>query len=171
MISVIVWYNIRVMVKRFKRVYVDSSAIGGKFNKRLAKQTKPFWDAVEKGDIVVIASDMLEQEAENEKTPQCVKDFLGLLLQSQAVRITTTEETNDLAMRYVVENVVTNDSFADCLHVALATLAQADVLVSWNLKHMVKRSDEYKNVNKTLGYPEIEILTPEKFMEVYYDET
>ena len=159
------------MVRRIKRVYVDSSVIGGKFNKRLAKQTKPFWDAVEKGDIVVIASDMLEQEVKNIKTPLRVRDFFISLQESQAIRIATAKEANDLAARYVADNVVDKSNFVDCVHVALATLANADALVSWNLKHMIKRSEEYKNVNKVLGYREIEILTPEKFMEVYYDET
>jgi len=80
-------------------------------------------------------------------------------------------ETEDLAARYVAENVVGESSAADCTHIALATIAHADVLVSWNLKHMVKRSEGYKSVNKALEYPEIEIQTPEKFMETYYDET
>ncbi|MDR0327465.1 MAG: hypothetical protein LBI05_04120 [Planctomycetaceae bacterium] len=148
---------------------MDSSAIGGKFNKRLAKQTKPFWDAVERGEIIVIVSEILEQEVENKATPQRVKDFLGFVLKSQAVRITGGKEADDLATRYVAEKVVGENSFADCLHVATATLSNADVLVSWNLTHMVKRSNEYKNVNEKLGYPKIEIQTPENFMEVYHD--
>jgi len=157
------------MHKGVKRVYVDSSVVGGRFNKRLAEQTKPFWDAVDRGEIVVIVSDMLEREVKNEKTPQCVRDFLDSL-QKQAVRIMITEEVNDLATRYIADNVVGEFSFSDCVHVALATLANADVLVSWNLKHMVNRSEEYKNVNEELGYSRIEIQTPENFMEVHYDE-
>ena len=158
-------------IKKVKQVYVDSSVIGGKFNTRLAKQTKPFWDAVEKGEMIVIVSDMLEQEVIDEKTPQRVKKLFDSLQEFQTVRITTGKEANELAGRYIAENVVGESSFADCVHVALATLSNADVLVSWNLKHMVSQSDGYKNVNRALGYPEIEILTPEKFMEVYYVET
>ena len=153
------------MKKRVKRVYVDSSAVGGKFNTRIAKQSQPFWDAVNRGEIVVIISDMLEDEIENPSTPQRVKDFFDTSLQSQSVRIMITKESRELAMRYIAGNVVDQSSFFDCLHVALATLANADAIVSWNLKHMVEQSHGYKNVNKTLGYPEIEILTPEKFME------
>ena len=157
--------------KEIKRVYVDSSAVGGKFNKRIAEQTKPFWDAVDRGEIVIIVSDILEQEIRDARTPQRVKDFFDASLKTRAVRIMTTEEVRVLAKRYISENVVGNDSFADCLHVSLATLANADVLVSWNLTHMVNNSDGYKKINKMLGYPEIEILTPEKFMEVQHDET
>jgi predicted nucleic acid-binding protein len=150
---------------------VDSSAVGGKFNKRVAEQTKPFWDAVGRNEIVVIVSDMLEDEVEDPRTPRRVKNFFDTSLKPQAMRIMITKESSELAARYISENVVDKNSFADCLHVALATLANADVLVSWNLTHMVNNSDGYKRINKMLGYPEIEILTPEKFMEVQHDET
>jgi predicted nucleic acid-binding protein len=153
------------MERKVKRVYVDSSAVGGKFNTRIAKQTKPFWDAVDRGEIVVIVSDMLEREVRDTRTPQRVKDFFDSSLAIRAVRIMTTDESRELALRYIAEDVVDQSSYSDCLHVALATLANADVIVSWSLTHMVEQSKKYKNVNKTLGYPEIEILTPEKFME------
>ena len=68
------------MEKRIKRIYVDSVAVGGKFNTRLAEQTKPFWDAVERGDIRVIVSDVLAKEAV--KAPQRVRDFLDSLPES-----------------------------------------------------------------------------------------
>ena len=152
-------------------MYIDSSAVGGKFNTRIAKQTKPFWDAVDKDEIAIIISDMLEEEIENPKTPQRVKNFFDTSLKSRAMRIMITKESRELALRYVAENVVDQSSFFDCLHVALATLANADAIVSWNLKHMVEQSDGYKNVNRALGYPEIKILTPEKFMEAQYDGT
>jgi predicted nucleic acid-binding protein len=158
-------------MRKKKRIYVDTSAVGGKFNTRLSEQTKSFWDAVDSDEIIVLISDMLIQEAMDENTPQRVRDFLGTLLESKAVRIAASKEANDLAARYIAENVVGESSLADCLHVALATLADADVLVSWNLKHLVKRSAGYKTVNRVAGYPEIEILTPEKYMEVHHDET
>jgi predicted nucleic acid-binding protein len=61
----------------------------------------------------------------------------------------------------------------DCKHVALATIARADVLVSWNCKHMVneQRIQKYNDVNEEHGYPKIEILTPNKFMEAKHDGT
>ena len=159
------------MEKRVKKVYVDSTAVGGKFNTRIAAQTKPFWDAVDSGEVIVIVSDMLEQEVRDTGTPQRVKDFFDTSLKLKAVRILATKESDELAARYITEKVVDQSCLADCIHVALATLANADVLVSWNLKHMVEQSHGYKNVNKTLGYPEIEILTPEKFIEVQHDNT
>ena len=36
----------------------------------------------------------------------------------------------DLAIKYISEKVVGMTSFADCLHIALATIYKADILVS-----------------------------------------
>ncbi|MGH8591782.1 MAG: hypothetical protein ACREXX_21440 [Gammaproteobacteria bacterium] len=51
---------------------------------------------------------------------------------------------------------------ADAQHIALATVARVDVLVSWNFKHMVnlKRIHAYNSVNLKMGYPLLEIRTP-----------
>ena len=62
------------MTKKIKRVYVDSTVVGGKFNKRLAEQTKPFWDAFDRGEIIVIVSDVLEYELED--APERANNFL-----------------------------------------------------------------------------------------------
>jgi hypothetical protein len=45
-----------------------------------------------------------------------------------------TDEAVDLATEYIAEKVVGPTSYADCLHIALATISRADFLVSWNFK-------------------------------------
>jgi len=156
------------MEKRIKRIYVDSVALGGKFNKRLADQTKPFWDAVERGEIRVIVSDVLEYELE--KAPKRARDFYDSLLKSHAERVESTDESDALAERYIAEGVVGESSLDDCKHIALATITRADAIVSWNFGHIVNidRIRGYNGVNRKLGYPQIEILTPSM---VIYDET
>ncbi len=155
------------MNKRIRRIYVDSSAVGGAFNKRLAEQTRPFWDAVQRGEIIVILSDILDDELR--KAPQRAKELIAGLSQSQSERVVSTLESNELASRYIVERVVGPTSLDDCKHIALATLACADVLVSWNFKHIVNidRIQGYNSVNMRLGYQQIEIRTP---CEVIHDE-
>ena len=150
------------MTKRIPRIYVDSTAVGGKFNKRFAEQTKTFWDAFTRGEFIVIISDILEQEAV--PAPQRVRDFLGSLPESQIERVTSTSESDNLAVWYVAKRVVDESCLNDCRHIALATIAGADAIVSWNMKHMVKRSDGYNSVNESLGYPCVPIKTPENFM-------
>ena len=109
-----------------KRVYVDGCAVGGLFN-QYAGQTKPFWDVVRNGEIVIIVSDILEQEVE--KTPQRVRDFFDALPGSQIERVVSTDKSDALAERYIAENVVGPQSLADCKHIAIATLVNAGVIV------------------------------------------
>lgn len=48
------------------------------------------------------------------------------------------------------------------LHIALATVADIDVLVSWNFKHIV-RLDKiriFNAVNLELGYKQLQIYSP-----------
>jgi predicted nucleic acid-binding protein len=58
---------------------------------------------------------------------------------------------------------------ADALHIALATAARVDVLVSWNFKHIVnlRRIHAFNAVNLKHGYPVLEIRNPR---EVIGDE-
>jgi predicted nucleic acid-binding protein len=155
------------MNKKILRVYVDSSAVGGAFNKRIAQETAPFWDAVARGEIIVILSDVLEKELR--KAPERAREFVAELPESQVERVVSTDESNSLAAQYIAENVVGESSFDDCTHVALATIAHADALVSWNMKHLANLDKKrgYNSVNLKMGYPQIEILTPNM---VIYDE-
>jgi len=155
------------MHKKIKRVYVDGCAIGGAFTQRFARDTKPFWDAVQKGEIIIIASDVLEREIQ--KAPKIVREFFDSLPKFQIERVVSTEESDRLATQYIAENVVGETSLDDCKHIALATIHHADRLVSWNFRHIVNadRIDGYNSVNLKLGYKMIDIRTPN---EVINDE-
>ena len=52
----------------------------------------------------------------------------------------------------------------DAQHIAIATVAAVDVLVSWNFKHIVnlQRIRGYNAVNISEGYPPVEIRTPQE---------
>ena len=156
------------MTNRIKRIYVDTSVVGGVFDAEFKRQTKPLWDAVRNGKIIVIVSDVLESEID--RSPKHVQDFLNELPKSHIEIVRQTEEARSLAAQYITDGVVGRTSFDDCLHIALATIARADVLVSWNFKHIVniRRIRGYNGVNMKLDYPQIEIRTP---YEVINDET
>ena len=156
------------MLNRIKRIYVDTSTVYGALSQKFGQDTKPFWNAVQRGEIVIVASDVLKEELG--RAPQSVRDFFVSLPESQIEWVASTVESDRLAAQYIAENVVGQSSINDCKHIALATINHADVLVAWNFKHIVNidRIRGYNSVNLKLGYPHIEIRTPR---EVYYDET
>jgi predicted nucleic acid-binding protein len=123
-------------------------------------KTQPFWDAVNRGEIRVVLSDVLLDESK--PAPQHVRDFYGTIPVSQIEWIVSTSESDTLAKRYIKAGILTPNHFTDCKHVALATIACVDVLVSWNSKHIVneRRIRRFNDVNIGFGCDEIKILTP-----------
>ena len=148
------------------RVYVETSVVGGVFDREFDWQTEPFWEAVKNGNIYVVLSDLLKEELKG--APKHVRDFFDELPEPQMERVMITQESRYLASQYIAENVVGQSSFADCQHIALATIAKADVLVSWNFRHIVNRTriNGYNSVNQKRGYAQIDIRTP---YEVIHD--
>ena len=55
---------------------------------------------------------------------------------------------------------------ADAQHIAMATVANVDALVSWNFRHVVNlsRIHAYHGVNAKLGYPAVEIRSPREVL-------
>ena len=155
------------MTNIIKRVYVDGSAVGGLFNQH-TEQTTPFWSAVRNGEVMIVVSDILAKEVE--RAPKIVRDFFNSIPKDRIERVNSTNESDALAERYIAENVVGPTSLDDCKHIALATIAKADVLISWNFRHIVNvtRIKGYNSVNMKLGYSQIEIRTP---YEVINDST
>ena len=78
-------------------------------------------------------------------------------------------DTSELADKYIEAKVVGKTSKADCQHIAMAALCHADVLVSWNFKHIVNldRIRGYNGINFQNGHQMIEIKTSKAifFME------
>ena len=78
-------------------------------------------------------------------------------------------ESEVLAEEYIRQAVVSRRMLADAQHIAVATLARVDVLVSWNFRHIVNldRIHGFNAVNLRAGYPLLEIRSP---LEVWKDE-
>ena len=55
-------------------------------------------------------------------------------------------------------------SIGDALHVAVATVAGADLILSWNFKHIVNfsRIRGFNSVNVRMGYRAMTILSPKE---------
>jgi len=105
-----------------------------------------------------------------ENAPNRVKEFIIGLPKALLEFIEITPDAIYLADKYITENVVGKTSRDDCIHIALATINRADVLISWNFKHIVnykriyKRIRGYNAVNLKFGYPMIEIRSPQEMI-------
>jgi len=143
-----------------QRIYIDTSIVGGFFDKEFEKETKLLFQRLENKEIIFITSDVLFDELED--APPKVKSLLDNYDESYLEKIVITDEAKELANKYIAENVVGKTSLDDCRHIALATINNADVLASWNFKHIVNlaRIKGYNAVNLKNGYKTLEIRNP-----------
>jgi predicted nucleic acid-binding protein len=152
-----------------QKLYIDTSVFGGYFDEEFSEHTIPLFDRIKNGEFVLLYSTVTQEELEN--APEKVKDFVKSLKAEFTEFLETTDEVVDLATAYIAEKVIGQTSYADCLHIALATINRADFLVSWNFKHIVniERISGYNSINIKNGYKQLEIRSPREF-EKYEDD-
>ena len=151
-----------------QRIYIDTSVFGGHFDDEFKQHTIPLFDRIRDVEFIIIYSSVTQDELEN--APIQVKELVKSMKEDTTEFIEITAEAIDLASEYIAENVVGKTSYADCLHIALATINRADFLVSWNFKHIVniERIRGYNSINIKNGYKLLEIRSPREF-EKYED--
>ena len=79
-------------------------------------------------------------------------------------------EIQHLAQRYIDQGIIPRKKLEDALHIAICTVNEIDVLLSWNFRHLANVSRERKvlGVNIQEGYMKaLRIVTP---LEVMSDE-
>lgn len=146
-----------------QRIYIDTSVFGGYFDEEFSQHTIPFFERIKDGEFILLYSTVTQDELEN--APENVKGLVESLKVDYTEFLETTDEAVDLATEYILEKVVGQSSFADCLHIALATTNRADFLVSWNFTHIVniQRIMGYNSINIKNGYKQLDIRSPREF--------
>jgi len=143
-----------------QRINLDTSVFGGYFDVEFVMFTKPLFDRIHSKEFIVLLSAIFQRELE--PAPEKIKNLVRELSSECTEIIEENEEVLDLAMEYISENVVEPTSLADCLPITLATINQADLLVSWNFRHVVniERIRGYNSINIKNGYKLLEIRSP-----------
>jgi predicted nucleic acid-binding protein len=150
------------------KIYIDTSIVGGYFDVEFSNDTKALFKRLQNKEIVFMVSSVLTQELQ--KAPRNVRELLGKYNSDCFEYVELTKEAITLADKYVDEKVVGKTSIDDCRHIALATIYKADVLASWNFKHIVNldRIKGYNGVNLKYGYSVVEIRSPKELLK--YDK-
>ena len=142
------------------RVYVDSSVIGGCLDHEFEKWSNGLFRDFHVGTFLPVLSDIVDAEMRN--APPEVLEKHAELLGLEPERIKLSDEAIDLAGVYIQENIISQNYRDDALHIALATIAHVDILVSWNFKHIVNygKIRQFNGVNIRQGYNTIQIYSP-----------
>jgi predicted nucleic acid-binding protein len=146
-------------------VYVDTSVFGGYFEKQFSESSIQLLNEFKKGHKNMMISEVVINELKD------AKERIKQLPFHVPVHFLTIARTSvkalKLAALYIAEGVLTNNSYNDAMHIATATLQSADVLASWNFKHMANsgRIEKYNIINQNMGYRQIKILTPREILK------
>ncbi|MGO4292702.1 hypothetical protein [Chitinophaga sp. RAB17] len=146
-------------------VYTDTSVIGGCFDHEFKDHSQALWEEFRNGIKKLILSDLVRMELDGARKE--VKAKLTEVPSIYKVNIKTTVKASKLAEVYIAEGALSNKCYNDALHIALATLHSADILASWNFKHIVNldKIKLYNSINLRMGYRLIEIRTPREILK------
>jgi predicted nucleic acid-binding protein len=151
---------IQELTARRLRVYPDTSVIGGCFDVEFAAESQALIRLAIEGRAILVISGLLLAELAD--APPAVQGMLDSLPAEATETFAATVEADRLHQAYLAAGVVGPASANDALHVATATVARADMIVSWNFRHIVhfERIRGYNAVNVAKGYAPIAIHSP-----------
>ncbi len=143
-----------------QRIYVDTSVIGGCLDDEFAEESRALLDMARRREVTLLFSDLMFQELED--APARVGEIVAELPPESYELVETTTEAEFLRKQYLAGRIVAPSYEDDALHVAIATVTKADLVVSWNFKHMlhVEKIRAYNAVNLVQGHQPIDIRSP-----------
>ncbi len=147
------------MANRQLRVYADTSVFGGVLDPEFSAPSKKFFDEVAAGRFVLVISPVVEEELE--QAPDTIRSFFASVAEF-ASEVEITREAIALQQQYIERGVVAERSLTDALHVAMATVSECELIVSWNFKDIVhfEKIPKYNAVNVLNSYAHIDIHSP-----------
>ncbi len=159
----------RGMAMHRQKIYLDTSVISylqAEDTPEKMQYTLDFWYELKDGKYKVVVSDLTLFEISKCREPKrsLMITHIG---EVEFTEVKETPESISLAEKYIYYGVLNQKSFDDCRHMAVATLEECDLIVSWNFKHFVnlKTLTRLQAVNKLLGYKEVAIYPPEMLLE------
>lgn len=127
------------------RVYLDTSIISYLDQQDMPdkmKETKSMWEILKSNKFQVIISDLVLREIDecNEEKKQILLSYLNEI---DYEICTIDSEVDELANIIIEEGILRPKSLDDATHIAVAILSNANMILSWNFKHLVN----YNTIN------------------------
>jgi len=151
------------------KLYFDTSVFGFTIANDAPKErevTLKLFEEIKKGKYEVFISEVVLREINRAPEGKAVK------LRDQIKRINPEEltlgyDSQLLAKEYMKRNIIPAKYEDDAFHIAIASVNNLDVIVSWNFKHIVKLKTkrEVAGINTLMGYKPIEIYSPLEVVE------
>ncbi|MDR1340442.1 MAG: PIN domain-containing protein [Prevotellaceae bacterium] len=142
------------------KIYLDTSVISALFDFRTPERmlmTKSAWKQLKNYEIYI--SDRVLEELNRVSEP-LREEFLKII-EDFAV-LSASENAHSLAKAYIEQGIFPEKYYDDALHVAIASVNQTGILLSWNFTHLVKLKTRrmVALVNTLENYLPVEIISP-----------
>lgn len=155
-------------MRQFK-IYLDTSIINFAVDDRNPKEkevTLKLIEEIKQGRYEVFISDVVIFEikrADKERAEQLAKVIKDI----NPEQLVIDDEVRVLASKYMEEGVIPAKYENDAIHIAVASVNNLDLIVSWNFEHIVKfkTKKEVTGINSFMGYKDIEIYSPREVVE------
>jgi len=118
----------------------------------------------------VYVSEVVIREIEQTSDENQKERLLNVIAEFDLRVLPLTDEANKLALLYLAERILPEKKLDDARHIALTTVNQIDILLSWNFKHLanINKQLAVKVINEREGYYYPMLLTNP--MEVLYED-
>ena len=114
------------------RVYADTSVYGGCFDEEFKQASRALFREVSGGRFGLVVSETLQRELA--EAPEGVKQVLAGLDIGNLEFIEISSELTQLRDAYLQAGILGGASQDDAEHIAAASVADLDLVVSWNCK-------------------------------------
>ena len=142
------------------RIYADTSVIGGCCDPEFQYWSNGLLRDFQSGAFSLFLSVLTDAEIGD--SPNDVKSIYSEFRAHADDILELTSEVVALADTYLEHDILTMNFRDDARHVALATVAGADLIVSWNFRHIVhfEKIQRFNAVNMQMGYKPVSIHSP-----------
>jgi len=151
------------------QAYTDTSIFGGAEDEEFREATLEFLRRVKAGEYTAVVSEVTMRELRG--APPRVQRAFSDLPPERIIHVSPEieKEAGRLADAYIVAGILGLARRDDATHVAVASVARAGLIVSWNFRHIVNyaKIQQFNRINELHGYPPIDIRSP---LEVIYGD-
>lgn len=145
-------------------IYVDTSVFGGCYDKEFKEDSNKLLTEFKQGKYKMMISTLVGDELMDAS-----EEIKMEVIQVPIIHTIYTKaslKAYALAWSYIANKVLRLEDHTDAMHIATATLQGADILASWNFKHIVNKGKipEFNKINKAMGYRTIKIKTPREIL-------
>jgi predicted nucleic acid-binding protein len=154
------------MIKQ--KVYLETTMFNYYFDE--TKEDRPitiaFFKAIEEGQFEGFTSAYTVNELENAAEPKRT-NMLNLIKKYNIVVLKTSDEADHLAATYIKNNIIPEKKNIDAQHIAIATVNDINMILSYNFKHInkIKTKSLVPVVNQLEGYRSIIITQPKEVID------